>query len=54
MKYLGWRPIWDLDTAVARTAAWYQEFMDSGELRTALDIEKYVADATDKELAWAS
>lgn len=50
---LAWQPVWDLNTAISRTADWYHEFLKSGQLVTGADIVKYTADATRKEVVWA-
>lgn len=49
---LGWRGVWNCDTAVERTVAWYRAFYESGAVRTGDDIAAYVSDATSQEMPW--
>jgi CDP-glucose 4,6-dehydratase len=51
---LGWRPVWDLDSAVDRTAGWYRAFHEGGQLQTGKDLEDFVADARRMGLPWAN
>lgn len=50
---LAWAPVWNIDTALERTALWYREFYQSGALRSVADLERYVADATAGGAVWA-
>ncbi|MDR1319858.1 MAG: CDP-glucose 4,6-dehydratase [Gracilibacteraceae bacterium] len=34
---MGWRPRWDIETAVAKTAEWYQAWHDGGDLGACMD-----------------
>lgn len=52
-RELGWRPVWDNDTALERTASWYAAFHDNGAVRTSLDLEAYVASARAAHMRWA-
>jgi CDP-glucose 4,6-dehydratase len=52
---LGWRPVWDVRAAIARTAAWYRAWAAGGaDLRGALhaDIAQYVAAARALGVSW--
>jgi CDP-glucose 4,6-dehydratase len=51
---LGWRPVWRIDAALARTGAWYRAFHESGEVRSGDDLAVYVDAARDGGLAWAA
>ncbi|AKJ30999.1 CDP-glucose 4,6-dehydratase [Caldimonas brevitalea] len=51
---LGWRPVWEAGTMLARTAAWYRGWHDSGRVATCHDLQQYVADARRAGLEWAS
>jgi len=49
---LGWRPVWNVETAVQLTATWYRRFQ---EMRTALSLEhlrQYIDDARSAGLPW--
>ena len=51
---LGWRPVWDFDAAVARTARWYAAWHERGELRTDDDLDAYVAAAAAAQARWTA
>lgn len=51
-QLLGWRPVWNIDTTVARTASWYRTFHESGKIDSADDLAAYIADARRYELGW--
>ena len=51
-RRLGWRPVWNLEEALKRTADWYRAFYEQGAMRTREDLEAYVAAATEKDLLW--
>lgn len=40
-KKLGWKPQWNMETAVAKSIRWYQEFYEHGKILTDEDIENY-------------
>ena len=53
---LGWAPVWDAPTAVARTAAWYREYYRAPSAARDLvddELRTYQRDARDAGLAWA-
>jgi CDP-glucose 4,6-dehydratase len=50
---LGWRPVWDADTTLARTAHWYRDFHEQGRVASRDDLAHYLADARRAGLAWA-
>ncbi len=49
---LAWQPVWHLETAAAKTGAWYRRYHEAGQLNTADDLNSYLADATRQGLAW--
>ena len=51
---LAWRPVWGIDTALARTADWYRRFHQTGKLASADDLAAYIDDARKLGLAWAA
>ncbi|MEO7335899.1 MAG: CDP-glucose 4,6-dehydratase [Caldimonas sp.] len=51
---LGWRPVWDIRTTLARTAQWYRLLHEEGDLASHDDLDRYVADARLLGLDWAS
>jgi CDP-glucose 4,6-dehydratase len=55
---LHWMPVWKLQTAVQRTTAWYKFFLTAPSASHIIracetDIERYTADAREKETRWA-
>jgi CDP-glucose 4,6-dehydratase len=53
-RELGWRPVWNADTTMARTARWYRRFLDDGVIGSREDLEAYVGDARAQEQVWAA
>lgn len=53
-RELGWYPVWDAATTLRRTARWYRDFHDSGNLHSHDDLATYVADARSAGLGWAA
>jgi len=51
---LAWRPIWNIETALARTAAWYRDFHESGRIDSVNDLIAYIAKARQLGLEWAA
>jgi CDP-glucose 4,6-dehydratase len=49
---LAWRPVWNIDTALARTASWYRAFYETGCVNTGEDLATYVGDARRAGLGW--
>ncbi|POX91671.1 CDP-glucose 4,6-dehydratase [Mycobacterium kansasii] len=52
--HLGWRPVWDLEKAIHHTADWYRHWLEFGEVRSADQLDAYIADAVTSELTWAT
>ena len=42
-RELGWKPIWDWQTAVDRTAVWYREYYENQTVLSADDLQAYTA-----------
>jgi CDP-glucose 4,6-dehydratase len=51
---LGWQPVWDVDTAIAKTIDWYQRFIDNNTDIRKEQIYEYQNDAIAKGLKWAT
>lgn len=51
---LGWRPVWNLETAIHHTATWYRRLLEIGEMSSADELASYVADAISSGLGWAT
>ncbi|MEO7433191.1 MAG: CDP-glucose 4,6-dehydratase [Dokdonella sp.] len=54
VQKLSWRPVWNIDTALARTAAWYRQQGETGEVSSVDDLRQYVVDARAHGLGWAT
>lgn len=52
--HLRWRPVWDYEQSIRRTADWYRRWLECGEICSAGDLAAYNADATASGLIWAS
>lgn len=50
---LQWTSVWDADTTICRTIAWYHLHASTGAAGSRDDLERYVADAAAAGLAWA-
>src|SRR5690606_18445615 len=53
-RCLGWQPVWDIDTTLQRTAGWYIDFHQEGQVGSRGDLVAYVAEARRMGLAWAA
>jgi len=51
---LAWRPVWNVDAMLRRTANWYRDFHESGHVGTEDDLAAYIADARRLGLEWAA
>jgi len=52
--HLAWRPVWDIEATLARTAAWYRGFHDRARVDSADDLSAYIDDARRRGLEWAT
>jgi CDP-glucose 4,6-dehydratase len=53
-RELGWRPVWNAETTLERTAHWYRAYSAGGSVRSREDLAAYVADALSAGLKWAA
>ena len=53
-QQLAWRPVWDVDAMLARTAHWYRDLHESGRIGSADDLAAYVDDARRLGVEWAT
>lgn len=53
-RELGWRPVWNADTTLERTARWYLAHRLDGSVRSRDDLAAYVVDAREAGLGWAA
>ncbi len=49
---LGWQPVWDLATALEKTANWYKVFAESKQVLSRQQLQEYAADAHRAECSW--
>lgn len=53
-EQLAWHPVWNIDTALTRTANWYRSFHESGRVQSSDDLAAYINDAKQRGLAWTA
>ncbi|WP_200949136.1 CDP-glucose 4,6-dehydratase [Frateuria sp. Soil773] len=53
-RQLAWQPVWGIDATLARTAAWYRCFYESGQVDSTADLVAYVDAARRLGLEWAA
>lgn len=53
-RQLAWRPVWNIENALARTAGWYRAFYGTGNIESANDLAAYIDDAKRLGLEWAA
>ncbi len=51
---LGWQPVWNLDTTLEKTAAWYQAFQNSQSTISTQQLCQYVEAAQNAQVGWVS
>lgn len=50
---LGWQPVWDFETSLKKTAAWYRNWLEGGAAITRQQLVEYLADAKQADVEWA-
>ncbi len=50
---LNWSPVWNMDTAIEKTADWYKAFYKDGGLQTKDNLDSYINDAISQQMGWA-
>jgi len=50
---LGWRPVWNLDTTLEKTAQWYEAWLYSKSVISRQQFEAYVEAASNSNIEWA-
>jgi CDP-glucose 4,6-dehydratase len=53
-QQLAWHHVWNMDTTLNRTGAWYRAFYESETVRSADDLATYIDDAHRGGLEWAT
>ncbi len=49
---LKWESVWDIRTAFIKTAQWYQDFYEKGQVNTGRQLKDYINDADKAGLTW--
>ncbi|MBU1052822.1 MAG: CDP-glucose 4,6-dehydratase [Proteobacteria bacterium] len=49
---LKWLPVWASDETIEKTAQWYKEFYESGNILSLEHINNYISDAKIKRIPW--
>jgi CDP-glucose 4,6-dehydratase len=49
---LGWRPVWNFQESIAATAEWYRAWLEQSEVSSRIQLERYIAAATERGLVW--
>jgi CDP-glucose 4,6-dehydratase len=49
IKHLGWKPVWDTQTAFAKSISWYRNFYQHGKINTYEDIASFIQDLNPSE-----
>lgn len=52
--HLGWRPVWNSETAIHHTANWYRRFLEAGDVSSSDELAAYLADAVNSGVGWAN
>ncbi len=50
---LKWQPVWNFDTALAKTVEWYRTWMETGQIISGAQLAEYIATAVERGLPWA-
>jgi CDP-glucose 4,6-dehydratase len=50
---LNWETIWDINTAIEKTATWYKSYYEKMEILSNEDLNNYIKDAKKKNIIWA-
>lgn len=53
-RVLGWKPVWNADAMIGRTALWYRGYYETGQPASAADLEAFVEDARRAGIGWAA
>jgi CDP-glucose 4,6-dehydratase len=50
---LGWKPVWDLDTTLKRTADWYRAWLEDSNVISRHQLAAFVKAAARANIEWA-
>lgn len=52
-QQLGWQPVWELETGIKQTAAWYRAWLQKKKILTHNQIRDYITAAENRGQTWA-
>ena len=52
--HLQWSPVWNIETAIEKTATWYKQFYSDGLITTNNNIQEYISDAAARNAVWTN
>jgi len=52
-SHLGWRPVWTLHTALAKTAEWYRSYYQNSKVDSLAQLAQFMGDARSSALKWS-
>jgi CDP-glucose 4,6-dehydratase len=50
---LGWKAVWDCETAVEKTVRWYRHYYENSTVLTDEDMDDYISEAAKAGVSWA-
>lgn len=50
---LRWQPVWNIDTTLVKTAAWYRAWLEEGRIISRQQLADYVSTAVQADIEWA-
>ena len=51
---LNWKPVWDFDTTIKKTADWYKYYYEEKKILSGKQLDEYAEDARGKKLVWSN
>ena len=51
---LDWSPVWNVQSAISKTAAWYKDFFFNNTVQSLDNLRQYIADARVRNINWTS
>jgi CDP-glucose 4,6-dehydratase len=52
IQELAWSPIWNVQTAIAKTANWYKDYYYNSDIQSLDNLQQYIRDGREKCLNW--
>lgn len=51
---LNWQPVWNIDSTVEKTAEWYKQWLNTGNVISRQQLANYASDASYAEIEWTN